>query len=95
MSNYAQRAIDLVHQQRPDLEHDLARLYGLLLLVHGDDVTHEDVHDAWSMWMAAHNPDHGSLVPFNELSREVQTLDGEYVDAIREAHARLLEELDL
>ena len=67
----------------PDCPQDLLRLYALLALTAGDGVTLEHVHDAWAVWRCATRPDHPSLVPFGELSREVQELDAPYRDAIR------------
>lgn len=69
----------------PGCDGDLIRLYALLALVKGADVTNADVHDAWSVWAAVLRPDHQSLVPFAELAPEVQELDTKYADAIRAA----------
>ena len=63
----------------------LYRLYALLGLILGADVDLVDVHDAWSVWTAHYQPDHPSLVPFDQLSTEVQELDRPYAEAIREA----------
>lgn len=68
----------------PDCPLDLLRLYALLALVKGDQVTLEDVHNAWAVWRAASaKPGHPALVPFGELARSVQELDSPYADAIR------------
>jgi hypothetical protein len=61
----------------------LYRIYALLALTVGEDVTAEHVHDAWSVWRAETKPDHKSLIPFAELTPDVQALDDKYVDAIR------------
>lgn len=45
----------------------LFRLYAVLLLAKGADVTTADVHNAWSAWMQTTHPDHQSLRPFEEL----------------------------
>lgn len=95
MSNYAQRAIDLVRAEKPDLDPELARLYGLLVLIHGDGTILEDVHDAWAIWRTTTDPDHKSLVPFGQLSAGVQELDREYRDAIQSAWNKLAEEIEL
>ncbi len=62
----------------------LLRLYALLALTTGSSTTLENVHDAWSAWRSNTVPDHKSLIPFQELSKEVQELDRPYRDAIRE-----------
>jgi hypothetical protein len=41
------------------------------------------VHHAWSAWRAETKPDHRSLVPFEDLTPDVQELDSAYRDAIR------------
>ncbi|MGA2009652.1 MAG: hypothetical protein ABSH51_03810 [Solirubrobacteraceae bacterium] len=67
----------------------LFRIYAVLALAKGEDVTLEDVHDAWSAWMSGLDPAHASLTPFAELSAEVQHADQPYLDAIRAvAHDR-------
>jgi hypothetical protein len=68
----------------PDEEtSDLFRLYAVLLLAKGQDVTSKDVHNAWVAWMTARNPDHESLRPFEELSYDVAADDEPYLNAIR------------
>lgn len=71
----------------PGLDEDLLDLYSLLTLVKGERTTHEDVHDAWSLWRRRTMPNHRSLIPFDELRADVQELDGPYVDAIRKVAA--------
>ena len=61
----------------------LFRIYAVLALAKGEDVELEDVHDAWAAWMSGHDPGHRSLIPFSQLSGEVQRSDVPYVDAIR------------
>lgn len=57
--------------------------YAVLCLVVGENVTNEDVHDAWAAYEIVHgNAKHKSLIPFNELTEEVQALDEPYRDAI-------------
>jgi len=70
---------------RLDVEDELLDLYALLLLVRGEATTTEDVHDAWSLWRSRTDPQHRSVRPFAELSAEVQAMDEEYAEAIREA----------
>jgi hypothetical protein len=57
--------------------------YAVLVLAKGKRVTSEDVHNAWSAWAAMRYDSHPSLIPFDELSVEVQHLDDSYRDAIR------------
>lgn len=61
----------------------LFRLYAVLLLAKGDEVTREDVHNAWVAWMASQDADHDALVPFSELDSEMQAEDTPFVAAIR------------
>jgi len=57
--------------------------YAVLLLAKGEDVTREDVHNAWVAWMESNGQEHESMVPFNELPTETQAEDSPYVRAIR------------
>lgn len=70
---------------------ELYRLYALLSLTTGKSTSLRNVHDAWSVWMTGINPDHDSLVPFDELPPDVKAEDRAYRDAIvqvaREARA--------
>ena len=94
---YIDKAVRLTELYTDLKGEHLVRYYALLAMVKGDNVTLEDVHDAWSMNMnfKEKNPpycyghDHLSLVPFAELSKETQERDREYVDAIKEV-ARIL-----
>jgi hypothetical protein len=63
----------------------LVRLYTLLALTKGAATTLENVHDAWALWRMETHPDHPSIIPFPELSPEVQELDREYTEAIHRA----------
>ena len=72
-----------------DLEPALLDLYTLLVLVKGDAVTLADVHDAWAVWRSRSNPAHRSIVPFDELTAEVQALDQPYATVIAATAARL------
>ena len=70
-----------------DCPPDLLRHYALLVLTVGADTALVDVHDAWACWREATRPDHPSLVPFGDLTPEVQELDRKYMDAIRKVAA--------
>jgi hypothetical protein len=75
--------LNLAADDRP--EHrakELYRLYALLALVKGEEVSLSDVHQAWSVWMAAEDPKHPALVPFEDLDHRQQQKDSPYADAI-------------
>lgn len=82
MSNY----IEIV---RKDLEREsgchgaLLDLYVLLAFTLGDKVELIDVHDAWAIDKNKKMPDHRSLIPFDDLTVEVQNLDEKYCQAIK------------
>lgn len=67
----------------------LFRLYAVLALAKGTNVTLEDVHNAWSAWMIGSDPNHESIRPFGELSLSTQREDEPYVRAIRTVADRL------
>lgn len=87
--NYVQRVLDALNAECPGLEPELARLYALLALSLGESTALADVHDAWAIWRDTTNPGHRSLVPFDELSLEVQELDREYMEAIHRVAEKL------
>lgn len=62
---------------------DLMRIYAVLCCTKGEATTNQDVHDAWSAWTDGRNPEHKSLVPFGELTAEVQDMDTPYREAIQ------------
>jgi hypothetical protein len=72
-----------------DEDLSLYRLYAVLLLAKGQDVTAEDVHNAWAAWASEHESDSRHLLPFKELSLSVQRKDDSYVDAIHQVAERL------
>ncbi|MDP9410044.1 MAG: hypothetical protein M3P70_05980 [Actinomycetota bacterium] len=73
----------------PDEDLPLYRLYAILLLAKGQDVTLEDVHNAWVAWASDHHPESRHLIPFKELSLPIQRKDQKYVEAIREVAEQL------
>lgn len=83
MANYIQQVKDALSEFHPSLAPELLDAYALLVLVRGEDVTLKDVHDAWSVWKNNIRPDHRSLIPFEELSPEVQAMDEKYANSIR------------
>ena len=86
--NYVSVIAGRLAAQMPGCSPDLLRMYALLVLTTGTETTLENVHDAWSAWRDASRPDHPSLIPFGELTPDVQELDRKYADAIREVAAR-------
>lgn len=67
----------------------LFRLYAVLVLAKGVDVSPADVHNAWSAWMVDRDPHHRSLRPFDELEASVQESDEPFVAAIRRVAKRI------
>lgn len=61
----------------------LFRLYAVLALAKGPEVSARDVHDAWSAWTLGRDPEHTSIKPFEELDHETQAADLPFVAAIR------------
>lgn len=84
IDDIARRVRDaLPEENRPDRDAlALYRLYALLALTVGASTTLENVHDAWSVWMASQDPSHESLVPFEQLDPTVKDEDRPYVEAI-------------
>ncbi|MDD3537495.1 MAG: hypothetical protein PHH65_04480 [Eubacteriales bacterium] len=72
-----------------DRADELLSLYAVLARAKGTDVTESDIHDAWSVWMASHNPEHESLVAFEELTPEVREQDGIFANAVRQTAQEL------
>lgn len=62
----------------------LLRIYAVLALAKGVDVTKEDVHDAWCAWVLDYKPQHKSLKRYGELTKDIQDLDEPYRQAIEE-----------
>ncbi|MGW0788666.1 DUF7701 domain-containing protein [Streptomyces sp. NPDC002911] len=60
-------------------------MYAVLLKAKGEQVTDEDVHDAWSAWMQTVNSAHEALVPFGDLAPETRAFDAPHAEAIRAA----------
>lgn len=67
----------------PPDEAQLYLAYAVLVLAKGEHTTAKDVHDAWSAWAAVkYDGEHRSLIPFEELTPEIQAYDDLYRDAI-------------
>ncbi|QQO39861.1 hypothetical protein SEA_BELFORT_208 [Streptomyces phage Belfort] len=80
--NYIQEMLDELSETLPGLPDELLDLYALPVAVKGDKVTLKDVHEAWAIWKNRIRPDHKSLIPFDELTLEVQELDRKYANGI-------------
>ncbi len=63
----------------------LFRIYAVLVLAKGPEVTAKDVHDAWAAWECDRKPESQSIVPFDQLAPSVQRIDEPFVEAIRQA----------
>ena len=54
-----------------------------MLLLAREEVTREDVHNAWVAWMTGNGENHESMVPFAKLPTDTQAEDSPLVVAIR------------
>lgn len=68
----------------------LLQLYTLLVLTKGENITLEDVHDAWATSMNfrpvtpnCYGHEHKSIVPFDQLSEETQNKDVKFVKKLQ------------
>ena len=85
MKNYIQQIydeLDKILKMRGTPYEGLLETYGLLVMTVGVNCTNQHIHDAWSIWQNKTQPDHRSLKPFNELTKEVQDLDEPYRQAV-------------
>lgn len=83
--NYIQRIQELLDAElnMKGTEYEgLLGVYALLVFTVGKNCTNEHIHDAWSIWQSKTEPEHRSLVPFGDLTEEVQNLDIPYRDAV-------------
>lgn len=87
MPNYVQSAVDRLAERLDDCDPELLDLYALLALTTGSGTTLEDVHEAWAIWRNRTNPNHKSLIPFDQLTPEIQEYDRKYMEAIHEVAA--------
>jgi len=62
---------------------DLCLIYAVLALTKGKETTLKDVHEAWAAWKHIRGiHEHKSLIPFEQLTLDVQDLDRPYMEAI-------------
>jgi len=83
--NYIEKVkteLDLILEMEVTPYEGLLDVYALLVFTVGKNCTNENIHDAWSIWMSKTEPNHKSLIPFNELTKETQDLDSKYRDAV-------------
>lgn len=83
--NYVEAMRELIVRELPGLPDRLVDGYTLLALDRGASTTMQSVHDAWSVWMNRDRPDHPSLIPYGQLTREKQELDRKYMEGIHRA----------
>ena len=92
--NYLQKISTAIQQEVPsealpkDNVDDLFQIYALLLLAKGENVSSEDVHNAWAVWKLIKGEGHEALIPFEELSEGTQKEDQVFVQAIRRVAKR-------
>ena len=91
--NYIDNIIQRLAVKLPGCPLDLFENYAQLVLTTGVNTTLKNVHDAWSIWQNKSKPNHKSLLPFEELSLEVQELDRKYAEAIIEVANELNKEI--
>ena len=92
--NYIKNAKDVLREtfKENDLVvgEGLLDLYTLLLLTKGLKTTEKDVHEAWAIYTNQINPRHKSLIPFEDLTKEVQDLDTPYTETIKDTFIKLI-----
>ncbi len=76
--------VDLSILPRSDVDR-LFRIYAVLALAKGSQVTASDVPNAWASWECDRRPEHPAIVPFEQLPEEVRRLDEPFVEAIHAA----------
>ena len=97
MTTYIDRVYTLVQEATGLKSKETIKMYSLLVLVKGENITLSDIHDGWSMVMnfkEANPPycyghDHKSLVPFDKLSSETQARDEKYLEALKQVARKL------
>lgn len=67
----------------------LFAIYAVLAYTLGSSVEATDIHDAWSAWMSCLDPNHSSIVPFDQLDPATASDDLPFVTAIRTVAAQL------
>lgn len=92
--NYIKNAKDVLREAFEEnnlvVDDSLLDLYTLLLLTKGLKTTNKDVHEAWAIYTNQINPRHKSLIPFEDLTKEVQNLDTPYTETIKDTFIKLI-----
>lgn len=98
METYIDKVVEKVKAESGIYNKELIKYYALLVLVKGEDITCEDVHDGWAMSMNfrettpyCYGHEHFSLVPFSELSKESQVKDLPFVEKLKKIAQELKE----
>jgi hypothetical protein len=68
---------------------ELFFIYAVLALAKGVDVEARDIHNAWAAWMSTREPQHASIVPYEDLPSDVRREDDPYVAAVRQVARRI------
>ena len=63
--------------------YELFLIYAVLALAKGDRVDARDIHNAWAAWMSTKDPDHESIVPYEDLPADVRREDDPFLNAVR------------
>lgn len=90
--NYLEATAERVREEiSPDLLPEdsaaLLLIYAVLVRAKGTLTTAEDVHDAWTAWMALRGENHESMRPFEKLPKQVRDEDLPFLRAIHLASA--------
>lgn len=80
--NYVSRMRVLVRREFPRSPDDLVDLFTLLALTRGAATTMKDAHDAWAVACNTTRPDDEDLIPFGQLSPEIQKKDRKYMERV-------------
>lgn len=90
MKTYIDNIVERVSEDLHIKNRELSRLYALLVLTKGTEITLKDVHDAWAMSMNfrptteyCYGHEHKSIVPFDDLDPDVQIKDERFVKKLR------------
>jgi hypothetical protein len=89
-TTYIDTVADKIATEANIKNRSLLQLYTLLVLTKGENITLEDVHDAWATSMNfrpvtpnCYGHEHKSIVPFNQLSEETQNKDVKFVKKLQ------------
>lgn len=97
METYIDRVYKLVQEATGLKSKETIKMYSLLVLTKGKNITLSDIHDGWSMVMnfkEANPPycyghEHKSLVSFHLLNPETQARDEKYLVALKQVARQL------